>query len=63
MYVHNTSIAEITITSREFFTNGKWDKQIHPVSWLVRRFSPVTGWSEEDIKKLEKQEELDKLKV
>jgi hypothetical protein len=36
----------------EFFTNGKWNKQIHPVSWLVEKFSPVPGWSDEDIKKL-----------
>jgi hypothetical protein len=28
----------------EFFNNGKWDKQIHPVSWLVEKFAPVPGW-------------------
>lgn len=35
-----------------FFTN-KWEKQIHPLSWLVEKFWPVKGWSEEDLKKLE----------
>jgi glycosyltransferase involved in cell wall biosynthesis len=43
-----------------FFLDGKWDKQVHPVSWLIRRFSPVSGWSEEAIKKL-KDSELHKV--
>jgi len=37
----------------DLFWNKKWPKQIHPLSWLVRKFAPVKGWSEEDIKKLE----------
>jgi len=32
----------------------KCPKQKLPVSWLIKKFSPVTGWSEEDIHKLEK---------
>jgi glycosyltransferase involved in cell wall biosynthesis len=40
----------------ELFLNG-WDKQIYPVSWLIDRFYPIKGWSDDDIKKL-KQEEL-----
>jgi hypothetical protein len=35
-----------------FFTDGKWDKQVHPVSWLIERFAPVPGWTDEQIKKL-----------
>ena len=31
---------------------GKLPKQVHPVSWLVKRFWPVKGWSESDVKKL-----------
>ncbi len=42
--------------ARDLFFNNKWDKAIHPLSWLVRRFSPVTGWSEDEIKKLEENE-------
>lgn len=37
----------------EFFINGKWNKQVHPVSWLVKKFWPVPGWTEEDLKKLD----------
>ena len=41
---------------RDLFWHRKHPKQIYPVSWLVRRFSPVPGWSEEDIIKLEEIE-------
>ncbi len=42
---------------RDFIWEGKWDKQIHPVSWLVERFWPIPGWNQEDLDKL-KQNEL-----
>jgi len=29
----------------EFFNDGKWDKQIHPISWLIEKFAPVPGWN------------------
>lgn len=29
-----------------------WKKQIKPLSWLVEKFWPVKGWSDEDLKKL-----------
>lgn len=34
----------------EFFTNGKWKRQIHPVSWLIERFWPVPGWNEQQLR-------------
>lgn len=40
----------------DFFTNGKWKRQIHPVSWLIDRFKPIPGWSENDILKLKEKE-------
>lgn len=36
----------------EVFKNNKWNQQIHPLSWLVEKFMPVPGWSDEDIQKL-----------
>lgn len=36
--------------------SGKLVEQIHPVSWLVERFWPVPGWTEEDLKKLKDRE-------
>lgn len=38
--------------ARNLFFNSNWDKQIHPLSWLLEKFWPVKGWSEEDLKKL-----------
>ncbi|MCS7092140.1 MAG: glycosyltransferase [Patescibacteria group bacterium] len=38
--------------ARELFFGNKWEKQIYPLSWLVERFWPVKGWSEEDLEKL-----------
>ena len=40
----------------EFFLSGKWDKQIHPISWLVEKFWPVRGWTEESLQKLKEKE-------
>lgn len=34
------------------FFDGNWDKQIHPMSWLVERFWPVPGWTQEDLDKI-----------
>jgi len=35
--------------AKDFFFNNKWNKQIRPLSWLVEKFAPVRGWSEEDM--------------
>lgn len=41
---------------KDKFWNMKHPKQIYPVSWLVERFWPVPGWSEEDLQKLKLKE-------
>jgi len=38
---------------RDLFFNNKWEKQIHPLSWLVEKFWPVKGWNDEDLKKIQ----------
>lgn len=38
--------------ARDLFFNDKWDKQILPLSWLVEKFWPVKGWTQEDLQKL-----------
>lgn len=35
--------------AKDIFFNGKWDKQIYPVSWLVEKFWPVPGWTKEEL--------------
>jgi len=35
---------------RDLFFNNKWDKQIYPLSWLINKFAPIKGWSDDDIR-------------
>lgn len=37
---------------KNLFFENKWEKQKYPLSWLVKKFWPVKGWSEEDLDKL-----------
>ena len=37
---------------KDLFFNNKWDKQVHPLSWLVERFWPIKGWTQEQLDKL-----------
>lgn len=41
---------------KEIIWNNKLPNQIHPLSWLLEKFWPVPGWTEEDLKKLEEAE-------
>jgi hypothetical protein len=37
---------------KNLFWNNKYEYQKHPLSWLVERFWPVTGWTDNDLNKL-----------
>jgi len=39
-------------TAKELFFNGNWSLQKRPLSWLVERFWPVPGWTQDDLDKL-----------
>ena len=41
---------------RKLLYSGKAPKQKYPVSWLVKKFAPVPGWSEKDIEELKASE-------
>lgn len=41
---------------RELFFNNKWDKQVYKLSWLVEKFWPVKGWTDNDLKQLKENE-------
>lgn len=41
---------------RELFFEGKWSKAVKPLSWLVEKFWPVPGWTDEDLDNLKKRE-------
>lgn len=38
--------------ARDLFFNNKWPLQKRPLSWLIEKFWPVPGWTEEDLDKL-----------
>ena len=37
---------------RDLFFNNQWPLQKRPISWLLEKFWPVKGWTEDDLKKL-----------
>lgn len=41
---------------KDLFWKQQWEHQIHPVSWLVEKFWPVFGWTQEDLEKLKTYE-------
>lgn len=41
---------------KDMFFNNKWEKQIHPLSWLVEKFWPVRGWTENDLSQLKEKD-------
>lgn len=43
---------------RGLFFDGKWQGASRPLSWLVERFWPVSGWTEADLTALKKSERL-----
>lgn len=38
--------------ARDLFFNNNWPLQKKPLSWLVEKFWPVPGWTDDDLKKL-----------
>ena len=50
------AVAKTKQNTWDFLLNGNWDKQIHPVSWLVEKFWPVNGWSEDALRHLKNKE-------
>jgi hypothetical protein len=38
--------------ARETFFNNAWPQQVRPLSWLVEKFWPVKGWTEEDLARI-----------
>lgn len=38
--------------AKDLFFNNNWPQQVRPLSWLVEKFWPVKGWTEEDLQKL-----------
>jgi hypothetical protein len=41
---------------KDKFWNKKHPKQIYPVSWIIERFWPIKGWTEEQLQDLKNKE-------
>ena len=48
-----SKVIEAKTKVRELFFNNKWSKQVHPLSWLIEKFSP-SGWTEQYLINLKK---------
>lgn len=42
--------------SKSFWREGRWDKAVHPLSWLVEKFWPVPGWTADALEELKATE-------
>lgn len=60
---HQSNVETAKAHARTLFFDGNWDKQIHPVSWLVEKFWPVHGWSQADLTALKEKEAVKPLAV
>ncbi len=38
--------------AKNLFFDNNWPKQIRPLSWLVEKFWPIKGWTDDDLQKL-----------
>lgn len=48
----NRQVQHAKRKARELFYDNRWPRQARPLSWLLERFWPVPGWSEEDRAKI-----------
>lgn len=51
-----SQVNEAKAKARQLFFESKFEGQIRPLSWLIEKFWPVQGWSDEDLKKLKETE-------
>ncbi len=42
--------------AKKLFYEQKYEHAIHPLSWLIEKFSPVKGWTEQDLQQLKQTE-------
>jgi glycosyltransferase involved in cell wall biosynthesis len=42
--------------SRDIWFNNKWEKQKYPLSWLLEKFWPIPGWTDDDLKRQKDRE-------
>jgi len=43
--------------SKDLWLGNNWDKAIYPMSYILEKFWPIPGWTEEDLRKLKAEEQ------
>lgn len=56
--VSGKDVQETKKRVKDLFWNSKWPKQKYPLSWLLERYWPVKGWTDEDLAHLKKMESV-----
>jgi len=52
----NPGIEKARLYSRQLWFEGRWDKAIRPLSWLIQKFAPVPDWDAAAISKIKGKE-------
>lgn len=52
--ISGNQVARAKKTAKDIFFNNKWPMQKYPLSWLLEKFWPVPGWSEEQLNDMKK---------
>lgn len=50
---HQSKVEEAKSTARNIFFDNNWPQQVKPLSWLLEKFWPVPGWTEEQLKEMQ----------
>lgn len=51
-----SKVEEAKKKAKDMFFNSNFEKQVLPLSWLLEKFWPVKGWTEEDLQNLKELE-------
>lgn len=51
-FLNNRDMRRANMFTNKWITGEAWDKQTKPLSWLIKHFWPIPGWTKEKYKKL-----------
>ena len=51
-FLNNKDMKRANEFSNKWITGEAWSKQTKPLSWLIKKFWPIPGWTEENYEKL-----------
>jgi rubrerythrin len=52
----NTQVNNAREKSKELFIYKGFKGQIHPISWMIEKYMPISGWTQEDLDAIKKVE-------